>query len=82
MGRHPGSGVITSSEIADSPMMETFDDNPGLLIIHDASYKHYLTIYVSFFSDAFKKNMKKYSCGFVFICDITIMMSTSNSYSK
>ena len=52
---HPGSGVITSCEIADSPVMEKMDDNQGLMIIHDASYKHYLTIYVSFFQTHLRK---------------------------
>ena len=78
---HPGSGVITSSDIADSPVMEKMDDNQGLMIIHDASYKHYLTIYVGLFSDAFNKNMKKYSYNYYFHVVLfsfvtTIMMST------
>ena len=51
----PGSGVITSTDIADSPVMEKMDDNQGLMIIRDASDKHYLTIYVGLFSDAFNK---------------------------
>ena len=41
---HPGSGVITSSNVADSPVMEEMDDNRGSMIICDASYKHYFTI--------------------------------------
>ena len=28
---HPGSGVITSSDIADSLVMEKMDDNQGLI---------------------------------------------------
>ena len=63
---HPGSGVIMSSDITDSPVMEEMDNNRGLMIIHDASYKHYLTIYVSLFLEAFNKNMKKYSYNFYF----------------
>ena len=34
------SGVITSGDIADSPVMKKMDDNRGLMIIHDASHKH------------------------------------------
>ena len=63
---HPCCGVIMSNDIADSPVMEKMDDNQGLMIIRDASYKHYLTIYVSFFSEAFNINMKKYSYNYDF----------------
>ena len=34
---HPGSGVITGGDVADSPVIEKMDDNRGLLIIHFAS---------------------------------------------
>ena len=60
------SDIIMSSDITDSPVMEEMDDNRGLIIIHNATYKHYLTIYVSLFSEAFNKNMKKYSYHFYF----------------
>ena len=50
---HPFSVVITSSDFTDSPVMEEMHDNRGLIIIRNASYKHYLTIYVSLFSEAF-----------------------------
>ena len=60
------SGVVMSSDIADSPVMEEMDDNQGLIIICNASYEHYLTIYVSLFSEAFNKSMKKYSHIFYF----------------
>ena len=63
---HPGSGVIMSNEIADSPVMEEMHNNRGLLIVRDSSYKHYFTSYVSLFLEAFNKNMKKYSCNFYF----------------
>ena len=63
---YTGSGVIMSSDIADSLVMEEMDNNQGLMIILDVSYEHYLTIYVSFFSEAFHKNMKKYSYNFYF----------------
>ena len=58
---HPGSGVITSSDIADSPVIKEMDNNRGLMIICDASYKHYLTIYVSLFN-LFSKS---YVCTFI-----------------
>ena len=57
VNKHPGSGVITSGNIADSPVMEEMDDNQGLMIIHDASFEHYLTIYLSLFAKAFNKNI-------------------------
>ena len=59
------SGIIMSGNIADSPVMEEMDGNQGLMIIHDASYKHYLTIYFSLFSGAFSYAMK-YSYNFYF----------------
>ena len=34
------SGVITSGDIADSPVIKKVDDNQGLMIIRDASHKH------------------------------------------
>ena len=63
---HPGSGVIMSSNIANSPVMEEMDNNQGLIIIRDASHKHYLPIYISLFLEAFNKNMKKYSYNIYF----------------
>ena len=37
---YSSSGVITSGDIADSPVMKKMDDNRGLMIFRDASHKH------------------------------------------
>ena len=42
---HPGSGIIMRGDIADLPVMEEMDNNRGLMLIRDASYKHNLTIF-------------------------------------
>ena len=43
------SGVITSGDIAESPVMKEMDDNRGLMIISDASHKHILPLTVAHF---------------------------------
>ena len=43
------SGVITSGDIADSPVMKNMDDNQGLLIIRDASHKHIQPLTLAYF---------------------------------
>ena len=43
------SGVITSSDIADSPVMKKMDDNRGLMIIRDASHKHIQPLTLAYF---------------------------------
>ena len=62
---HPGSGVITSSDIADSPVMEEMGDNRGLIIICNVSYKHYLTITSAYFLRHLIK-CEEYSYNFYF----------------
>ena len=60
------SGVITSGDIADSPVMKKMDDNRGLMIFRDASHKQYSTINFSLFSKGFNKKKVKYSSNFYF----------------
>ena len=43
------SGVITSGDIADSPVMKKMDDNRGLMIIRDASHKHIQPLTLAYF---------------------------------
>ena len=43
------SGVITSGDIADSPVMKKMDDNRGLMIIRDASHKHIEPLTLAYF---------------------------------
>ena len=45
----PSSGVITSGDIADSPVMKKIDDNRGLLIIRDPSHKHIQPLTLAYF---------------------------------
>ena len=44
-----GSGIIMSSNIADSQVMKEMDDNRGLMIIHDASHKHIQPLTLAYF---------------------------------
>ena len=67
---HPGSDVILSNDIADSLVMEEMDDNPRLMIIRNAYYKHYLTIYISSFSGAFQTVEAIQSAGCIFEVNI------------
>ena len=46
---HPTSGVITSCDVADSPVMKKMDDNRGLKIIRDASHKHIQPLTLAYF---------------------------------
>ena len=43
------SGVITSGDIADSPVMKKMDNNQGLLIIRDASHKRIQPLTLAYF---------------------------------
>ena len=43
------SGVITSSDIADSRVMKKMDDNRGLMIIRDASHKQIQPLTLAYF---------------------------------
>ena len=43
------SGVITSGDITDSPVMKKMDDNQGLMIIRDASHKHIQPLTLAYF---------------------------------
>ena len=43
------SGVITSGDIADSPVMKRMDDNRGLMVIRDASRKHIHPLTLAYF---------------------------------
>ena len=43
------SGVITSGDIADSPVMKKMDDNQGLMIISDVSHKHIQPLTLAYF---------------------------------
>ena len=43
------SGVITSGDIADSPVMKKMDDNRGLMNIRDASHKHIQPLTLAYF---------------------------------
>ena len=65
---HPASSVITSSNIADAPVMAEIHNSRGLMIIRDASYKHYLTIHVSLLLEEFNKNMRNIHVIFTFMC--------------
>ena len=62
----PASGVITSGKYHSFTSDGYMDDNQGLMIILDTSYKYYLTIKFSLFSKEFNKNMVKYSYNFYF----------------
>ena len=61
-----GSGVITSSDIADSPVMKKMDDNRGLMIYRDASHKHIQPLTLAYFRRDLIKIMVKYSSNFYF----------------
>ena len=43
------NGVITSGDIADSPVMKKMDDNRGLMIIRDASHKRIQPLTLAYF---------------------------------
>ena len=43
------SGVITSGDIADSPVMKKMDDNRGLMIFRDASHIHIQRLTLTYF---------------------------------
>ena len=49
------SGVITSGNISDSPVMKKMDDNRGLMIIGDASHKHIQPLTLAYFRRDFIK---------------------------
>ena len=51
--------------------MEQMDDNRGLMIIHNAFNRHYLTIDFSLFLVDFNTNMMKYSYKFYFNKNMT-----------
>ena len=76
------SGVIMSGDIADSPVMKEMDDNQGLMIIRDASHKHIQPLTAAYFPKGFYKKYDEIFievlllCGFVLICDVTMVMTT------
>ena len=43
------SGVITSGDIADSPVMKKMDDNRGLMIFRDGSHKDIQPLTLAYF---------------------------------
>ena len=43
------SGVITSGDITDSPVMKKMEDNRGLMIIREAYHKHIQPLTLAYF---------------------------------